>query len=203
MYKTYIILSLVLFGCGYLSYQSVIGSLDISPLKYTDYEVSNAVDNLSINNSFPDMIATKMKFKQDKFFGYGLKDYAFVVSNNSRICPEQNCKFEFEKTNLSPTSGVSGYAFSGTIKLDIGDVKKILGIYSDFRPTEEREVNKDIIEIVEGTLRIGKEPVNNAEYTYNVNGTLVTSGKDQILSLQGVQCNGLQDDPNKPIDCNY
>jgi len=185
----------------YISYQSVIGLLDISSLNYTD-KVSNSVDNSSIGNSVLDMIATKMEFKQNKF-GSDLKNYAFVVSNNSRICPEQNCTIEFEETNLSPTLGVSGYAVHGTIKLDFGDVKKIHGIYSWFQPTEERKVNKDIIETVEGNLRIGKEPVNNAEYTYNVNGTLVTTGKQQILSLQGVQCNGLGEDPDIPIDCNY
>ena len=88
-----------------------------------------------------------------------LKNYAFVVSNNSRICPEQNCKFEIEKTDLSPQIGTSGYGVGGTMKVDTGDVKKIFGIYSDFTPIEEREKNGQTIETVEGIFRIGKEPV--------------------------------------------
>ena len=147
-----------------------------------------------------------MRFKQqDNPYGeiYDLKNYAFVVSNNSRICPEQNCKFDIEETSLNPQPGTSRYGVSGTMKVDTGDVKKIFGIYSDFTPTEEREKNGQTIETVEGTFRIGKEPVNEAEFEYNINGTLVTDGKTKELSVQGIQCKGLQDDLNKGIDCNY
>jgi hypothetical protein len=80
------------------------------------------------------------------------------------------------------------------MKVDTGDVKKIFGISSDFKRTEEREQNDQRIETVEGTFGIGKEPVNYPGFTYNINGTLVTDGKNKVLSLQGVQCNGLYDD---------
>jgi hypothetical protein len=56
-------------------------------------------------NSKPDMIVTQMKFGdgRDSVLDmkiYNLKDQSFVVSNNSRICPDQNCKFQFKDTEL-------------------------------------------------------------------------------------------------------
>ena len=90
------------------------------------------------------------------------------------------------------------------MKIDKGDVKKILGIYSIFRPTEEREENGQKIETVEGTFRVGKEPVNEADYTYNMNGTLLTAGREKILSLQGIQCTAVSMTNISIIsDCNY
>lgn len=119
------------------------------------------------------------------------------------MCPDENCKFEFKETDLTPQSGSNDITVSGVMRIDTGGVTKILNAFSRFQPVEERQENAKTIQTVEGTFRIGKEPINEAEYEYNINGTLVTSGKDKTLSLQGVQCNGLQDDPNKPIDCNY
>ena len=57
---------------------------------------------------------------------------------------------------------------------------------------------------VQGTFGVGKEPVNGAEIEYNVNGTLESQKGGKILSLQKVvQCNGINNDNSKTIDCNY
>lgn len=45
--------------------------------------------------------------------------------------------------------------------------------------------------------------INNAEIEYNVNGTLESHNGGKILSLQGVECNGINNDNSKTIDCNY
>lgn len=194
----------VIAACGYISYQSAFALIEIPALEDED-EVPSSIDTLGVNDSSPDMIATKMKFDGEKskfsnLVSYNLEDYAFVVSNNSRICPEHNCKFELEDVTLYS----KGDGLQGTIKVDKGDVKKIFGIYSRFKATEEREEKGQTITTVEGTFRVGKEPVNNAEYQYNVNGTLATDGNDRILSLQGVQCTGVNlSDFTTPSDCNY
>lgn len=45
---------------------------------------------------------------------------------------------------------------------------------------------------------------NNVEIEYNVNGTLESYKEEKELSLQGVECNGINnDDDAKTIDCNY
>ena len=170
-------------------------------------EVSNFGNILSINDSSAEMIATQMKFQQEDtildLIFYHLKDYTFVVSNNNPLCDGQNCKFEFKETDLTPQSGSNDITVSGIMRIDTGEVTKILNVFLDFQPIEERKENGKTIQTVEGTFRIGKEPINEADYEYNINGTLVTSGKYKTLSLQGIRCNGLQDDPNKPIDCDY
>ena len=144
---------MIIFGCGCFTNQNALGLLDVPQINEAPDEVSNSSNELSTNDSSLDLIALKMRFKQqDNPYGeiYDLKNYAFVVSNNSRICPEQNCKFDIEETSLNPQPGTSRYGVSGTMKVDTGDVKKIFGIYSDFTPTEEREKNGQTIETVEG-----------------------------------------------------
>jgi len=134
---------------------------------------------------------------------YSLKDQNFVVNNNNRICPDQNCKFEFKDTDLVYQPGSNDITLDGTMKVDTGDVTKINKFYSRLQPTEARDQNDVKTEIVQGTFGIGKEPVNSAEIEYNVNGTLESHKGEKILSLQGVECNGINNDDSKTIDCNY
>lgn len=180
-------------------YQSTNALLEVPSLN------ESATSSGVINS---DMIATKMNFgdKNDVGFDmliYKLKDQSFIVGNNSRICPNQDCKFQFKDTNLVYQPGSNDITVDGTMKVDTGDVTKIDKFFSRLQPTEAREQNGLKIETVEGTFRIGKEPVNGAEIEYNVNGTLESHGKEKILSLQGLQCNGNNNDKSKPVDCNY
>jgi hypothetical protein len=154
------------------------------------------------------MIATKMKFGDKEELPldmaiYKLKDQSFVVGNNSRICPDQNCKFQFKDTDLVYQPGSNDITMDGNMKVDTGDVVKINKFYSRLQPTEAREQNGIKTETVVGTFGIGKEPINGAEIEYNVNGTLESHKGEKTLSLQGVQCNGINNDVSKVIDCNY
>ena len=62
------------------------------------------------------------------------------------------------------------------------------------------------LDAVEGTFKVGKEPINGAEIQYNVNGTIESLKGEKTLSLQGVQCNGynngILNDNSKEFDCN-
>ncbi len=112
-----------------------------------------------------------MKFQQEDIKDlnlsfYHLKDYAFVVSNNNPLCNDQNCKFEFKGIDLTPHSGSIDITVSGVMRIDTGEVTKILNAFSRFQPVEERQENGKTIQTLEGTFRIGKEPVNDAEYEY-------------------------------------
>ena len=87
----------------------------LNPSTFAQLEVpslNESATDTGVGN--PDMIATKMKFG-DKEQGvldmmtYSLKDQNFVVSNNSRICPDQNCKFEFKDTDLVYQPGSNHY----------------------------------------------------------------------------------------------
>lgn len=201
----YLLFVCALAACGYSLYQSTFAQLQVPSLNEsnTDIEADNA-----------DEIALKMEFKKDSvppdlrevlsdFATYSLKDQNFVVSNNSRICPDQNCKFEFKDTDMAYQSGSNDITLQGTMKMDTGDVTKIDKFFSRLQPTEAREQNGVKTEIVQGTFGVGEEPVNGAEIEYNVNGTLESRGGEKTLSLQGVQCNGINNDNSKPIDCNY
>lgn len=132
---------------------------------------------------------------------YTLKDQNFVVSNNSRICPAQNCEFEFKDTDLVYQPGSNRITMDGNMKVDTGDVTKISEISLDIQPVEASEEDGDKTEIVQGTFSVGM--INNAEIEYNVNGTLESQNGGKILSLQGVECNGINNDDSRTIDCNY
>lgn len=194
----------VLFAClvtasAFLVYQSVFALLEIPSLNESD---------ASTDAESADMIALKMKFgdKQEGVLDmliYSLKDQNFVVSNNSEICPDQNCKFEFKDTDMAYQPGSNRITLDGQMKVKTGDVTKINKFYADFSPIQESEQNGLKTEIVQGTFGFGQEPVNGAEIEYNVNGTLESEKGGKILSLQGIRCNGINNDDSKVIDCNY
>jgi len=98
-----------------------------SPILLEVPSLNESTTNSGTDN--PDMIATKMKFgdKQDLGLGmlmYSLKDQNFVV-NNSRICPDQNCKFQFKDTNLVYQPNSNDITMKGNLKVDTGEVTKI------------------------------------------------------------------------------
>ena len=70
----------------------------ISAKNHTNLETP---DIPQTSNSQLDKIAINMTFEQEEnefSENYNLKDYDIAVSNKSRICPEQNCEYEFEET---------------------------------------------------------------------------------------------------------
>lgn len=97
--------------------------------------------------------------------------------------------------------GSNRITMDGNMKVKSGDVTKISEISLDIQPVGVREENGDKTEIVQGTFIVGM--INNAEIEYNVNGTLESHKGEKILSLQGVECNGINNDDSKTIDCNY
>ncbi len=149
----------------------------------------------------PDEVAIKMKFGKAyrpfeslDFAIYNLKDQNFVVSNNSRICPDQNCKFQFKDTKLAYQPSSNDITLDGTMKVNTGDVTKINKFASTFHPIEAREQNGIKTETVVGTFGVGKTDDAN-EFVYNVNGTIESDKGGKVLSLQGAQCSA--------VECNY
>jgi hypothetical protein len=155
----------------------------------------------------PDSFATQMKFgDKENFFGdmpiYKLQDQNFVVSKNSRICPDQNCKFEFKDTDLVYQPVSNDITLDGTMKLDMGVSTKINKFDARIHPTEAREQDGQKTEIVEGYFGVGKDD-DADEFVYNVNGTIESHKGQKTLSLQGVECNGNNNESPDAVDCNY
>ena len=191
------LVAIILSACGYLFYQSSLALIEVTTL-------NNSATSGETDTS--DEIALKMRFgdKEQSLLDmliYSLKDHSFVVGNNSRICPEQNCNFEFKDTDLVYQPGSNRITMDGNMKVKSGDVTKINEFNMDIQPTEARENEGDKTEIVRGTFSVG--PFGDAEFEYNVNGTLESQKGEKTLSLQGVECNGINNDDSKPIDCNY
>lgn len=108
---------------------------------------------------------------------------------------------EFKDTDLVYQPGSNDITLDGTMKVDTGDVTKINKFSSRFHPTDAHEQNGLKTETVQGTFGVGKG--DEAEFEYNVNGTIESDKGEKTLSLQGVECNGINNDNSKAIDCNY
>ena len=179
--------------------QSTFTQVEVPSLNET------AIDTGDYNS---DSIATKMRFgdKEGPLFGdmliYKLQDQNFVVSENSKICPDQNCKFEFKDTDLVYQPGSNDITLDGTMKVHTGDITKINKFSSRFHPTDAQELNGLKTETVQGYFGVGKDD-NADEFVYNVNGTIESHKGEKTLSLQGVECNGINNESPNAVECNY
>lgn len=61
---------------------------------------------------------------------------------------------------------------------------KIRDLWIDWAAMEEREVGGQIVQVVEGELKIGND-IFNPENRYQFNGTLAPYGQDYIVAIQG------------------
>jgi hypothetical protein len=93
----YLLFACALAICGYLLYQSGFALLEVPSIgEFASDTQSDKTDE----------IAFKMKFGGKTqgvldMLVYTLKDESFVVSDNSRICPQQDCQFQFKDADLA------------------------------------------------------------------------------------------------------
>jgi hypothetical protein len=124
---------------------------------------------------------------------YEANKFGFVASNNSQICPSNNCKYGIEDGQLSTFTNMSGrYIFEGKLKVTTveEDVNKSkfykFAVYLD--KTGEEERNGETLQILEGySSNIGLGKITfNPEISYDItNATLEENKKNPILTIQG------------------
>jgi hypothetical protein len=134
-----------------------------------------------------DQITLKAQMKPDEFLAdngyYQVKKFGFVASNNSEICPSNNCKYTVENGQLRSNKVTGGYVFRGQIKVttEESDVKK--SKFYDFRvnldKTGEEERNGETLQSLGGTFGLGQD------ITYDItNATLKVDDKNPIITIQ-------------------
>ena len=83
---------------------------------------------------------------------YQVQKFNFVASNDSEICPLNDCKYGVQNTQFSPNSVSGGYVFEGRLTATtIEDgVKKSEFYYFNvgFDKTSEKEINGTNIQIL-------------------------------------------------------
>ena len=84
---------------------------------------------------------------------YQVQKFNFVASNDSEICPLNNCKYGVQNTQFRPNSVSGGYVFEGRLTVTTSEdgVKKSEFYYFNvgFDKTSEKEINGMNIQILE------------------------------------------------------
>lgn len=112
---------------------------------------------------------------------YKVTDYTIQFSNNSAICPSNDCKFVLNTGEFSPSMLVTGgYLFTGRLKVSEPSESKFYEVFGDFDLIKENTTRNTITKLYKGSLDL-----NTDQYQYQVtNATLVlTEGKNPILKI--------------------
>lgn len=114
---------------------------------------------------------------------YNIKKFEMSVSNNSQICPSNNCKFQFTGGNLNQNSiSPNLYYILGILRVGIQEDSetmryKVYDIDINFKVFETLEKPKEIIHFVDGTINIGD--ISDPQFKYqivNASLTIAESG---------------------------
>lgn len=116
------------------------------------------------------------------------------TSNNSEICPSNNCKFQFQEGELRQNIYSSNiYSMAGILRIGTPEGSeamryKVYDINVDFKIFESLEKPAEIIHYVDGTINIGD--ISKPQFKYQiVNASLTIKHSDVILDLLAEQSN--------------
>jgi hypothetical protein len=113
---------------------------------------------------------------------YKVTDFTFNFSNNSEICQSNNCEYDLDTGQFSPSMLVTAdYWLSGRLKVSESSESKFYKIFADLDLIEEKNIGDTIIKLYKGSLTL-----NVNEFRYEVtNATLVLSeGENPSLTIQ-------------------
>lgn len=193
------LLSVFLAGqMGNLSYSQNVtndtGPLPIPELKpqapTSDSEGEEIGEQLS-TEPVTDRFAAQIEFepKEDIILDdyFDASNFAMTVPESSELCPTGNCEFELEGGQISAETAPGERFLTGKLKVDTGDVSKIMDVYAPWETVEERTgEDGELIRVIEGTFGIGGDPMaGNPDFDYRINGTMISDGSNYIVALQG------------------
>ena len=142
-----------------------------------------------------EQMVLKAQFKPDEnqFLAkdgyYQVQKFNFVASNDSEICPLNNCKYGVQNTQFRPNSVSSGYVFEGrlTVTTIEDGVKKSEFYYFNvgFDKTSEKEINGTNIQILEAPFGLGMFSfIPGIDYNI-INATLLVDKESPLLTIYG------------------
>ena len=159
----------------------------------------NTIYSLDVQQNSSDSgleeMVLKAQFKPDEnqFLAkdgyYQVQKFNFVASNDSEICPLNNCKYGVQNTQFRPNSVSSGYVFEGrlTVTTIEDGVKKSEFYYFNvgFDKTSEKEINGLNIQILEAPFGLGMFSfIPGIDYNI-INATLLVDKESPLLTIYG------------------
>ena len=74
---------------------------------------------------------------------------------------------------------------NGKLRIDTGDLTKIMDLHADLQTVEERQQDGENIQVIQGELITSLGEINRPNYQSLINGTLVPNGDGFTLELIG------------------
>jgi hypothetical protein len=147
------------------------------------------------SNSGLEQMVLKTEFKPDEnqFLAedgyYQVQKFGFIVSNSSKICPLNNCKYSVQNTQFRPNSVGEGYVFEGrltVIAVEDGVEKSEFYYFNvGFDKKSEEERNGATIQFLEATSVLGTFSfIPGIDYNI-INATLLVDKKSPSLTVYG------------------
>ena len=151
-------------------------------------------NNIASTNELEEMeLKAQFKLDENQFLAkdgyYEVQRFDFVASNDSQICPLNNCKYGVQNTQFRPNSVGSGYVFEGrlTVTTIEDGVKKSEFYYFNvgFDKTSEKEINGLNIQILEAPFGLGSFSfIPGIDYDI-INATLLVDKESPLLTIYG------------------
>jgi hypothetical protein len=134
---------------------------------------------------------------------YTINKFEMSVTNNSQICPSNNCKFQFTEGELRQNTVSSNlYPMTGILRVGTQEDPetmryKVYDTNVNFKIFETLEKPNEIIHFVDGTINIGDSSNSKFEYKIiNASLTIADSG-DVVLDLIAQGANAYSESNNK------
>jgi hypothetical protein len=120
---------------------------------------------------------------------YQVSTWYMNASKGSKLCLSGYCQYSIENTQLRSTLG--GYEFEGLLKVSVvgNDTtnSKFYPIHAEFDKTASQEKHGQTTEILQGSIKFGKD-TSSPDFEYKVqNGTLLVDPNPHVLTLKGVR----------------
>jgi hypothetical protein len=142
-----------------------------------------------------EQMVLKAQFKPDEnqFLAkdgyYQIQKFNFVASNDSEICPLNNCKYGVQNTQFRPNSVSAGYTIEGRLTvttIEDGVMKSEFYYFNvGFDKTSEKEINGSNIQILEAPFGLGMFSfIPGIDYNI-INATLLVDQESPLLTIYG------------------
>jgi len=142
-----------------------------------------------------EQIVLKAQFKPDEnqFLAedgyYQVQNFNFVASNDSQICPSNNCKYGVGNTQFRPNSISGGYVFEGRLSvtaIEVGVEKPEFYYFNvAFDKASEMDKNGTTVQILKTPSELGSFSfIPGIDYNI-INATLLIDKENPILKIYG------------------
>jgi len=151
-------------------------------------------NNIGSTNELEEMeLKAQFKLDENQFLAkdgyYQVQKFNFVASNDSEICPLNNCKYSVQNTQFRPNSVGEGYVFEGrltVIAVEDGIEKSDFYYFNvGFDKKSEEERNGMTIQFLEATPVLGTFSfIPGIDYNI-INATLLVDKESPSLTIYG------------------